>query len=250
MPAQDLNTASADVAYIQGYRFASDPAFYDSGNQRFIDQAGYGVDAGLNMNVGVPVFETVNTKECLRLDNTEQGQFACPIPWEGSLVMVIKPDYISGGTISRWICLFGDAVSASSNRRLSIAHNSSTRNVTFNTVGGGNISLGRADNNVVAIALGSLQNPREVKGSKDGITVTTSSSGSATSGIACQFGAALSGVRFGNLSGTAGDTTDLSATMFCRIMRLDFFSRDIFVPAVLPKLQTYLNELKTEFGAS
>jgi hypothetical protein len=82
--------------YVMGHRFSSDKRYFDTSGAtpRFLDLAGYGdLDQHCEQTSGVARFSLhgPNNREGLLLDNSNQWQVACPAPWEGCVVAVIKP---------------------------------------------------------------------------------------------------------------------------------------------------------------
>jgi hypothetical protein len=243
--------ANTIPGYIMGHRFSDDPAFYDSGSKRFKGLAGYGAREDLRVTVGNPIFETINGQRSVKMDNTCHGEFHSPIPWQGSMILVIKPIYASGATLTRYPILFGDAVTASSNGSVSVVHASGSRRVGVQTASAQLQGvLARNDNNVVVVAFSHSQETRLQYKSADGVTVTTSAAAaSAVNGNSVALGSAQNGARWGNLSGTAGDTTPLS-DVFCNVMEQHFFSENILAGSNLALTAAVMAELKTQYGAS
>lgn len=217
-------------SYVQGYRFSDDPYFYDADRKAFKDLAGYGPRTDLTINIGDPIFEVSGGHRSLKLNNTFHGQAHMPIPWHGSVVIVCKPTYLSGGTVGNYPLLFGDALLASSNGALTLGHFSDLRRLSV-TSGGISAEITDAMNNdnmrVVGFALD--QETRRAYSSRDGITVSEGAevTDAAISGVKCDYGASRYGFRFGNLTGTAGDTTEVT-NLFMHIHELHFFADNIW----------------------
>ena len=242
--------ANTIPGYIMGHRFSDDAAHYDSTNKRFYDKAGYGAKADLRVTVGDPVFETVNSQRAVRMNNTWHGLFASPVPWQGSAIFVLKPNYVSGATVVKYPILFGD-LAAASNGQLQVTYSSSQRRAVWQT-GSAQLSstLTRNDDNAVVVAFSISQETRLGYRSTDGVTVSTAAAAaSVLNGNAVQMGSAQYGARFGNISGVAGnvvEATDLTVSM----MEQHYFSENILTGDNLALTAAFIAELKAQYGAS
>lgn len=243
--------ANTIPGYIMGHRFSDAPECYDSANKRFLDQAGYGSKADLKVTVGSPIFETVSGQRSVKMDNTCHGVFASPIAWQGSMILVIKPIYVSGVTLTRYPILWGDSATPSSNGNVQIVYTSTARRVVMNSASTQLTGiLSRTDNNTVVVAFCHDQSTRLQYKSTDGVTVTTSTAAASTvNGNAVALGSAQYGSRWGNLSGTAGNTTPIS-DFYCNVMEQHFFSENILTGSNLAKTATFMAELKATHGVS
>jgi hypothetical protein len=243
--------ASSIPGYIMGHRFSDDAAHYNSTTKRFLDKAGYGAKADLRVTVGDPTFATVNSQRAVLMDNTCHGNFHSPIAWQGSAVFVLKPNYVSGATLTRYPIQFGDFASAASNGKLIVLHSSGQRIVRLGSPSDQLTgSLQRADNNAVVVAFAISQETRLMYRSIDGVTVSTSTATASTvNGNAVALGSAQYGSRWGNMSGTAGDTTPIT-DMNCYFMEQHFFSENILTGSNLALTAAFIAELKAQYGAS
>lgn len=234
--------------YVQGYRFSDDPLYYDSETKRFKDLAGYGDSADLRVTVGSPVFEDVDGSRCVRLDNTFHGLMPSPCPWMGTVVAVIKPVYISGGTLFRYPLMYGDAVSQASNGALRIVHASGYRQVIYYTASAQLMpTQTRTDNNTVVVAFTHDQETRKGYSTSDGVTVSeVTATASTTLGNAVAISSAQYGVRFGNMNGVAGDTTELT-DFYANLFELHFFAEASLVDD-LPAIKVFMDDLKAKYG--
>lgn len=245
-------TTLADIScYVQGYRFADEPGFYDAANKRFLDLAGYGAAGDVTVTLGSPVFETVGVHRAAKLNNTWHGVFNCPIPWQGSVLAVIKPSYTVGATVSRFPLLFGDFAAPTSNGVLILTGTSGERRVGFNT---GAVQIGqvlkRTDDNTVVVAFSTDQLTRSGYMTRDGITVTpTSGPASTLNGNAIAMGSGQYGVRLGNMSGVAGDLTEVTG-LTCHLFELHFFSENVLIGPDLSVMAAAMAELKTKYSAN
>lgn len=244
MPANTIH------GYIMGHRFSDNAADYDSTNLRFYDKAGYGPRADLRVTVGTPIFETVNGQRAVRLDNSWHGLFASPVPWQGSVIFVLKPNYVSGSTVVKYPILFGD-LAASSNGQLQVTYASGQRRYVWQTANAALVNqINRNDDNAVVVAFSISQETRLGYRSADGVTVSTATcAASTTNGNAPAMSSAQYGARFGNISGVAGNTTaatDLTISM----MEQHYFSENILVGDNLALTAAFMAELKTQYGAS
>lgn len=235
--------------YVQGHRLSDESElFYDATNKRFKDLAGYGDRNDLVINVGTPVFETVDGNRCVKLNNTFHGIMPCPIPWMGSVVAVIKPMYVSGGTLLRYPMLMGDAVSASSNGQFQVLHFGGSRRVALVSPSASLAATKeRADNNLVVVAFAFDQSTRKGYSTSDGITVTeTTASASTTNGLAPAVSTGLNGIRFGNMNGVAGDTTEIT-DVFAYMYEYHFYSGNILTEN-LAETKGFMDTLKAKYG--
>lgn len=237
--------------YVQGHRFLDDAIYYDAASKRFKDLAGFDhLGNGLTITAGSPVFETVGSNRGIRLNNTFHGSFRSAIPWMGSVVLAIKPTYVSGSTITRYPLLFGDAVTASSNGAIQVSHFSSQRTVRLSIAGAVlQSSQTRNDNNLVVVAFSTDQETRKSYGTSDGITVTEATApASTTNGNAVGLSAGLSGVRFGNMNAVAGDLTEVT-DFYCGIYEQHFFSTNIVLNH-LAETKAFIDTLKKRYGVA
>lgn len=245
MPASNL------PGYIMGHRFSDAPADYNPVSKRFIDKSGYGEKADLRVTVGDPIFETVNSQRAVRLNNTWHGNFASPVPWQGSAIFVLKPNYVSGSTVVKYPILFGDLAAASVGQ-LQIVYASGARRVVWQTANAQLVNtLQRNDDNAVVVAFSISQEARTGYRSTDGVTVSTQAGPASTvNGVALAMGSARYGARFGNLSATAGNTTEETA-LTCSFFEQHYFSENILVGAEnLALTAAFMTELKSTYGAS
>jgi hypothetical protein len=236
--------------YIMGHRFSDDPADYNSGTKRFLDKAGYGARADLRVTVGDPVFETVNGQRAARLDNTWHGLFPSPVPWQGSAIFVLKPNYVSGATVVKYPILFGD-LAAPSNGQLQVTYASGQRRYVWQTGSAALVNqINRNDDNAVVVAYAISQETRLGYRSTDGGTVSTATaSASSVNGNAPAMSSAQFGARFGNISGVAGNTT-AATDMTVSMMEQHYFSENILIGDNLALTAAFIAELKTQYGAS
>lgn len=238
------------TSYVQGYRFSDDPYFYDATRQSFRDMAGYGERAELVINLGSPIFETVDGHRCLKLDNTFHGWGPMPVPWHGSFVAVCKPNYVSGGTVAAYPVLFGD-VAAVANGSFRLIHFSGSLRLMLTSGGTGAIEMTDTmpNNNIRVVGYAMDQETRRGYLTRDGVTTTEGPeiTADAHSGIRCDFGSAQVGFRFGNLSATPEDTTP-STDMFLYMHEMHFFSENIWTkyPAEAAQMMAGLN---AKYGA-
>lgn len=240
-------------SYVQGYRFSDESdVFYDAATKTFKDQAGYGSRADLVITAGSPVFDTVGGKRCVRLDNTFHGLFPTPIPWMGSVVAVIKPEYVSGATLTRHPLLFGNSTSAAANGALQITHASGQRRVVLSTP---NSSLTctqtRTDNNLVVVGFATDQETRKGYATNDGATITeTTAPASTTNGNAVALGWQTQGIdygaRFGDMDNLPANLTALT-DFYCEMFELHFFADNIWTkqPAKAAEL---IASLRAKYG--
>jgi len=237
-------------SYVQGYRFSDDPYFYDADRQAFRDMAGYGERAELLIDVGSPIFETVDGYRCLKLDNTFHGGGIMPIPWHGSLVVVCKPVYAGGGaTLSKFILLFGDSTNPSTSGGFWLTHAEGNRRLLFTSPSAQLSQPDVVNNDSLRVAGFALdQETRQAYATKDGITVATSTplATNAHSGSSVGANASLRGFRFGNLSGTASDT-DASTNMYLYMHELHFFSENIWTKYPT-EAAAMMSRLRLEYG--
>jgi len=225
IPARDV------PSYVQGYRFSDEPYFYDADRQAFRDMAGYGDRAELLIDVGSPIFETIDGHRCLKLDNTFHGGGIMPIPWHGSLVTVCKPMYSGAGTtVSVYPLLFGDATLLSSNGAVLVQHFGGARRLYFTSPSFALNQVDAQNNNGLRVTGFALdQETRRAYSTKDGVTISTSSplATNTHSGSSVGPSASSRGFRFGNLDGNPESTTP-PAELYLYMHELHFFSENIW----------------------
>ena len=248
--------AISDIpGYVQGFRFSDDSTFYDSTTKVFHDLAGYGAFNALTITAGTPAFVDVSGQRGLTLDNTVQGRLLPATPWEGALIVVMKPNMSANGTI--YACINGVAVSAASNGQLRITRASATdyrHNITttnsginpinqYNTGDMGGIKVG---------AFSISQVTRKGYATKDGVTVSETAAAAANNAwvpISGKLTSRTDGqwTRFGNLSGVLEDVAPTTNTL--TIFELHFFKGNPLVDA-LPQIAVEIAALKAQYGAS
>jgi hypothetical protein len=236
--------------YIQGHRFSDDPLSYDASTKRFLDQAGYGERADLQITVGNPVFSTVGAQRCVLLDNTFHGRMPMPIPWAGSAVFVLKPNFVSGGTLTKFLLHFGDDPNFPTNAgSLYVQHFSGERRVVLVT-GSSQLSATwlRNDNNTMVLAFAFDQSTRKAYVTSDGISLAESSAPASTvHGSAVALASAQYGVRFGSLGG-ATDDTSMQTDLNCYMFEHHFFAGNILTES-LAVTKNFIDTLKAKYGA-
>jgi len=235
--------------YVQGHRFLDDPLYYDSTAKRFKDLAGYDhLGNGLTITTGNPIFETVGGNRGLRLDNTFNGSFRCPIPWMGTMICVIKPQYLSGLTAGRYPLIFGDAVNPLSNGRQYIYYTSTKRGVQLVSAGAQLQTQNyRNDDNCVVVVMAFDQQTRMSYSTVDGVTIATATApANTTNGNAVSLSTAGVGVRFGNMTAIEGDVTQVT-DLYCQYYEQHFFDGNILL-SDLAKTKEFIDKLKAQYN--
>jgi len=251
MPASDI------PGYVQGFRFNSDAANYDSVNGIFYDKAGYGERNALEITVGTPSFVTVTEEEGLTLDNTCQGLFYPAIPWEGSMILIAKPTIVGGTTHTILVILFGSATSATSNGGLWLGHASGNRNFILTT--GGSVNAGtltKTTDQMRSCGFAKSQETRKGYFTHDGVTIsetTAVADNNHGGGLALGSHAGTTPnkprSRFGNLSGVDGDAVAFSTGSSLVMFEMHFFKGNIWVDH-LPEAAAFMAELRTQYGVT
>jgi hypothetical protein len=242
-----MTSPSAVPSYVQGYRFSdASTDFYDAG--RFKDQAGYGAAADAVVVAGTPVFATVGGHRCVKMDNTWHGGFPMPCPWQGAIVLVAKPEYVSGATLTRYCFIFGDFTTASANGNLNAQHFSGQRRFALATPSAVlNPILSRSNNDLVVVGFGHDQETRKLYSTIDGVSIAeTSAASGTTSGNSVALSSAQVGVRFGDLNNSASDLTELT-DMYLHLFEVHFFSENIWrrYPA---EAASMMAAIRTQYG--
>lgn len=246
--------AVSDIpGYLQGFVFSDAPAYYNSTIKRFLDQSPYaGWDNNhLDITVGTPSFVTLNGQRGMVLDNTVQGGFLCPTAWEGACIAVMKPNMTANATI--YPVMFGAAASAASNGRINITRASGSdyrHGIAANSAAtGATANLTTQAAQVTAMSFS--QSTRKAYATKDGTTIVEGSAVADTgSGVFCFTGNTQNAdygfrARFGNLSGTIGDTAVSVNPM--EIYELHFFKGNPLLNNQAA-VQAVIAELKTKYG--
>jgi len=239
--------------YVQGFRFSdADLSFYDPVAKRFHDQAGYGPANALDISVGTPAFETVADQRGMILDNTVQGGFLPAIAWEGTAVVVWKPTMPDNGT--SYVFVFGSATSIASNGSIFVqrATASDYRHQIRTFGSSATAKVDKATDALVVACLGTSQTTRKAMATEDGVTITESAAvGDNNNGNSLALGYHVSTVpnsrlvRFGNLSGTIGDTSVTTNTV--TIFEAHFFSGNPMIDAP-DQVQGFLAALSSKYG--
>lgn len=204
---------------VQHFRWSDeDAAFYD--NEVFLDQSPYAAFGHNMIKIGgTPVFQNVgpNNRRGLYLDNTCHWQFPCQVPWHGSMLLIAQFNYVTGGTLSFHPMIFAEAVTVSSNGRLTATHASGQRRLQLigpaSALPSGHNTGGTPDGSIGIFMWSRNQEDRVGRFTPDGETVTTTS---ALAGTTNGNGIGFQGqprVRVGNLNGTDGNFDDVSASL-------------------------------------
>lgn len=245
--------------YVQGFRFSQDRRFYDSANARFFDLAGYNRFGNYCEKVnGTASFANhgTNSREGLRLDNTNHWQFTPMVPWEGTHLIVFRPIFASGATMSIHPLIFGNAATVGSNGKIRLQFASGVRSINIDTPSS---SLSRSVAGLVsgsiALAAFSLsQSDRKARATQDGVTVSASSAlAGTTNGVGVAIGAGGSAgtlgarlCRLGNLSGTEGDVVQ-NTTDYLDLFEYHTFKGDQLTDN-LAAMKEFIDSLKTHYG--
>lgn len=235
--------------FVNGFRFSDDPRFYDSANKKHYDIAGYGDRAALTWNVGTPLFSTDgNGVRCLKMDNTCHGFSEMPIPWEGSLILACQPDYISGSTQAVYPMIFGNEASVTSNGLFKFQYVSGPRRLQLVGPSASGTITGPAptDDNPRVIGYTISQEDRKGAYSLDGAAIVEANATSNNHGQYHSLHSADEGIRWGNLSGTAGDTTANTAMNF--YIYAAYFYNTKLLYDYLSNTQSCIADLITEFA--
>ena len=242
--------------YLQGFIFSDASASYwDSGNSKFLDQAGYGGYNDLFITAGTPTFDTLNSQKGIILDNTCQGKFILPIQWEGALITVMRPIMSSNATL--YPVIQGQASTVTSNATVRMVrstgsnynHRIVTATVTLVCVA--TYTTGTPSDAKV-VAYSTSQQTRKGYVTDDGITVTESGpvSASDTGDLCGMSGGRLTTengmwARFGNISGVKGSVAVSTNTM--AMYEMHFFKGNPLVDNAT-EVQAVIAELKTKYG--
>lgn len=246
--------------YVQGYKFDdTDSLAWDGTNEFFIDQAGYSAfpASRLEITTGTPSFVDVNSARGLVLDNTVQGFLNCPVIWKGSMIVVMGAPGRFGANGLIYPLIGGGVASVASNARLQYRRVSAAE-YRHDQVAAASVTVGRniyANDGIYAGCFALDQQNRYIQGLKaDGTLYTGSTVADNQRGLDGfkDFGTpvASSGeyglrMRFGNLSGTQGDTAATSNTMI--ICELHFFN-DILTAGDTTAVEAELTALETIYG--
>ena len=237
--------------YMQGYIFSdSSEDYYDATSKTFHDQAGYGDKAGLTIHTGSTVFDTLDSRRGVKLDNTFHGSFKMPIPWQGSVVAVMRPESLVSGTLNRYPLIFGDASSNSSNGKLQLSHFSGQRRLTWGTPNGSLSAVdSQADDLMRVFSASTDQLTRKSYVTNDGSTVTEATAPtSTTNGNAVAVESAITGARFGEIKGISGNVT-LETDLVVRMYEMHFFAGNIWTNHAT-KAAAFMTSLRAKYGVS
>lgn len=249
---------SSIPGYVQGFRFSDDSQYWDSGNSRFIDQAGYGDFNGLTITAGTPAFVGSGATRGLTLDNTVQGKFLPAIPWDGACIVVMEPVSYDGTTKTLMPVILGVASSVSSNTYIGLSHASGTFTHRLATnssqINASNAYTGAGNNGVKVGAFAVSQETRKGYYTKDGVTVSETAAVAAANawvGMAGKDTARSDGLwaRFGNISGVLDDVAILSTAHRITMYELHFFKGNPLITDAAT-VATEIAALKTQYGAT
>jgi hypothetical protein len=247
--------------YVTGHRFSQDRRCYDAANQRFLDLAGFNRFGNhVAKTSGTPAFSThgPNAREGLLLNNSNQWEFVNPVPWQGTMLMVMKPHFPTGSA-TLMTYLFGDASVWSSNGLMILQTNAggTVVNANYGTV---TLSTGQipfTQDTIFIVAASLDQETRKAYYTKDGAVATESAAAAASSngnaaaigwngdiGLAGTRGSRM--VRMGNNSGTIGDTA-ANATNYAWIFEHHFWKGNV-LKNNLGDLKAFIDTLKVYYG--
>jgi hypothetical protein len=162
--------------YVQGHRFSDGARYWDEATGRFRDLAGYDhIGNYVELVGGTPAFSThgANERTGLLLDNATTFKFHTAVPWEGSMLFVVKPTTPSA-SVTQYPWLFGNAPSETSNGNIRLAKSGGVTSLSaltpsvliVNTV----TPLTSGDIGVAAFSFN--QSDRYARSTKDGVTIT------------------------------------------------------------------------------
>ena len=251
--------AIADLpGYVQGFVFSdASSATYESGV--FKNQSPYGPGPGgiadITLTVGTPSFATTNGQKGVILDNTVQGNFVPALPWECAVITVMKPNMTTNTSI--YPVILGGSASISSNGRIYITRTPSIRHgittPSSQSIGQEDYGSLAGSSDMKVTAFEQSQETRRSYSTRDGVTVTASAAlADAGNGLGLAWGStggAAGGVRarFGNISGTIGDTAASVNPM--ELYELHFFKPGLLRDAgSLALLAAEMAALKTKYG--
>jgi hypothetical protein len=241
--------------YMQGHRFSQDAEFYDSANTRFRDLAGYDHLANYcEKTAGTAAFSNhgANSREGLLLNNSNQWRFIPAIPWDGTVLVVIKPTLVSAA-VTHYPWLFSKSATATTNGNIRLVRASSVNSLQCLTTGA---SLSRSvtglvSGNICIVAFSLNQEDRKIHSTQDGVTVTsTSAAAGTTNGNAVAIGYGTSSdpdARYGRLGNLDNSTTTANATDYLHVFEQHFWKGDVLNDNAT-KLQAFITTLKAYYG--
>lgn len=244
--------------YVQGFRFSDESQYFDSGAGIFHDLAGYGNFNGLTLTTGTPNFIGSGATRGLQLDNTCQGRFLPAIPWDGACIAVMQPVSFDGTTKTLIPVIFGVAASVSSNAYISVGHNSGSFShslrSTSSTISASNAYSGAGNSGIKVGAFAISQATRKGYYTKDGVTVSETAAVAANNagvGMAGKDTNRSDGqwARFGNISGTLGDTAVIATAHRVNMFGLHFFKGNPLVTDAAA-VANAIAALKAQYGAT
>jgi len=240
MPASDV------PGWQLGYRFNA--ANFAGG--AFADLTGNG-NPMVVLN-GAPVFETVDTHDGVKVDNTWNARFWHPNAWQGTVVLALRMERLAGGTLVKYMADFSrDGGSGTAGRMVAI-FSGNNRNVQLTSSGArtaGTVTTGVAGINVGTRGVAAMCQDQErlnTYWTADGTTVSsgTASTGT-TNGNLHQMRSNVEGAYFGSLTGNTANTT-ADTTVNIHAFELHFFEGNPLLDAAT-ELQAYLAELQGDY---
>jgi hypothetical protein len=245
--------------YLMGHRFSDDSADYDAVNKAWYDKgpyAGRGTDVTVTAGDPAANFTTVaaaNNRRGVWVNNLWHAKMRCPIPWMGSVIVVVKPQNNSGTTTrTRYFAMFNNFASAPSNGYMGVQYFGSDRRVLFVTASSQVIrNPNRTDENTRVHAFATDQFTRFGYDTANGVTVNSAAApASTTNGNVLALLAANEGVRIGNANGVLGDSTTDTSDFGCYLFEWHWFRGNILVGDPLAQVATEIAALKAYYGAS
>lgn len=250
-------TVPSDIpGYCQGFRFSDASTAFYNGSNRFIDQSPY-ADWDINhmdLLAGTPTFETVGGFRALRVDNSSHWDFLPAHGWEGSFLLVAKPTYVSGGTLTRYPILSGIAGTLSSNAALVLQHASGARRFTLQGATGAVTLIQSVSSDASRVVMFSTsQQNRRFYGSEGSAPTSTAeyvSNANSGSFLDLQYTNTSDSSRrrmlFGAMSGLSAGTT-AQTDFYMHAYELHFWNEPVLLTHEADCL-SLIADLKTAYG--
>ncbi len=225
-----------------GYRFNA--ANYASG--AFTDLTGNG--NAMVVATGAPVFETVDTHDGVKLDNTWNARFWHPNSWQGTVVLAARMERLADGTLVRYLADFDRSSGSGTAGRLVAIFSGNDRRLQLTSSGSRTAGpRNLTDSTIAAVALCQDQIRQNTFATLDGITVVSGTASTGTSnGSLYQMGSNREGAFFGSLLGNTTNTTAETGVNI-HAFEMHFFEHNPIEDAAA-QLQVFLTELANNYA--
>jgi hypothetical protein len=261
-----MTTFAWDVpGYVQGHRFSDEPRYWDADTGRFRDRAGYDhLGNYVELSEGTPAFSThgANNRRGLLLDNSVIFKFHPTIPWEGSMLFVVKPTRSVAATPTQYPWLFGCSTAEASNGSVRFSKTGTGTACTITAATPSSVLLLQHTDlvagNISIVAFSFNQSDRIGRKTRDGVTITASAPEGGVNGNALAIGSVSSPLDLEDIGGVSHDYVRMGdmvgdgglfphATDYLHVFEQHFWKGDVLLDNS-EKLADFIASLEEYYG--